>query len=168
VRSNLASAYIQARQFEKALQPATLAMRFFEAMGNTVRMAQNASNLAEAHAELGNLAEAQQYAEIVLQQEEPQSHPYALYTLGTVYKLRGDWVLSERHYDQSRQIAAMNDDAYLLAFAWRAMGEVYLAQQRVAEAHAALDQALALFKQLNIAEEVRQTEALYRPEQQPC
>ena len=157
VRSNLASAYIQDRQFAESLVPAEMALRFFEAMGNTFRVAQNASNLAEAHAELGNLPQAQHFAELVLQQEEPHSHPYALYTLGTVYKARGDWALSERHYEQSRQIAEMNDDAYLLAFALRALGEVYLAQARRDDACTALDAALQLFQRLNIAEEVRQT-----------
>ena len=160
VRSNLASAYIQDRQFAASLAPAEMALRFFEAMGNTFRVAQNASNLAEAHAELGNLPQAQHFAELVLQQEEPHSHPYALYTLGTVYKARGEWSLSEQYYDQSRQIAEMNDDAYLLAFALRALGEVYAKQARMTDAHAALDAALQLFQRLNIAEEVRQTEAV--------
>jgi tetratricopeptide (TPR) repeat protein len=163
VRGNLASAYIQARHFAAALEPAELAMRFFEAMGNPFRTAQNASNLAEAHAELGNLDQAQRFAELVLQQEEPHSHPYALYTLGTVYKLRGDWAQSERHYLQSRQIAEMNDDAYLLAFAWRALGETYQAQACDTAARHAFDQALTLFMQLDIAEEIRQTEALMQP-----
>jgi tetratricopeptide (TPR) repeat protein len=160
VRSNLASAYIQARRFAAALQPAELAMRFFQAMGNPFRTAQNASNLAEAHAELGNLDEAQHFAELVLQQEEPHSHPYALYTLGTVYKTRGDWAMAEHSYDQSRQIAEMNDDTYLLAFALRALGEVHLAQHREADAAIRLAQALNLFQRLNIDEEVRQTEAV--------
>lgn len=160
VRSNLASAYIQARHFAAALEPAELALRFFEAMGYPFRAAQNASNLAEAHAELGNLDQAQHFAEIVLQQEEPHSHPYALYTLGTVFKARGDWAHSESYYHESRKMAESNDDAYLLAFAWRALGEVYLAQTREPDAHAALAQALALFQRLNIADEVRQTETV--------
>lgn len=160
VRSNLASAFIQARHFEAALAPAEQALRFFEAMGNPFRTAQNASNLAEAHAELGNLEPAQHYAELVLQQEEPHSHPYAMYTLGTVAKLRGDWELSERYYEQSRRIAEDNDDTYLLAFAWRALGEVYAVRGKRAQADAAFGQALELFQRLSIAEEVRQTEQL--------
>ena len=160
VRSNLASAYIQARRFEAALAPAELALRFFSAMGNPFRTAQNASNLAEAHAELGNLAPAQRYAELVLQEEEPHSHPYALYTLGTVYKQRGEWDQAERHYDQARQVAEMNDDAYLLAFAWRALGEIHIAQRRKADAELAFAEALLLFQRLDIAEEVQQTEEI--------
>ena len=160
VRSNLASAYIQTGQFAEALAPAEQAMRFFEAMGNPFRTAQNASNLAEAHAELGNLEPAQRYAELVLAQEEPHSHPYALYTLGTVYKQRGDWERSWLSYDHCRQMAETNDDTYLLAFAWRALGEVYVATQQQASADAAFAQALELFQRLNIAEEVRRTEEL--------
>ncbi len=133
VRSNLASAYIQTGQFAEALAPAEQAMRFFEAMGNPFRTAQNASNLAEAHAELGNLEPAQQYAELVLAQEEPHSHPYALYTLGTVYKQRGDWERSWLSYDHCRKMAEANDDTYLLAFAWRALGEVHDSQTRAGQ-----------------------------------
>jgi tetratricopeptide (TPR) repeat protein len=160
VRSNLASAYIQARQFAEALAPATQALRFFEAMGNSVRTAQNASNLAEAHAELGNLDEAERSAQLVLRLEEPQSHPYALYTLGTVYRLRGQWKHAERYYDQSRRIAEANDDAYLLAFAWRALGEIARAQGSAERAERAFQQAIEIFTRLAIAEEARATERL--------
>ena len=160
VRGNLASAYIQSHRFGDAIAPAEQALHFFRTMGNPFRTAQNASNLAEAHAELGNLEEAQQYAELVLEQEEPHSHPYALYTLGTVYLRRGDWSQAEAHYEQSRKIAEANDDIYLQAFAWRALGEVYQAQGRTAQATGAFTQALDLFRYLNIADEARQTEQL--------
>jgi tetratricopeptide (TPR) repeat protein len=160
VRGNLASAYIQSRRFQDALAPAELALHFFRTMGNPFRTAQNASNLAEAHAELGNLAQAQLYAELVLQQEEPHSHPYALYTLGTVYLRRGDWSQAEAYYEQSRKVAEQNDDAYLQAFAWRALGEVHSEAGRTAQATAAFAQSLDLFQYLNIAEEARQTEQL--------
>ena len=83
-----------------------------------------------------------------------------MYTLGTVAKLRGDWELSERYYEQSRRIAEGNDDTYLLAFAWRALGEVYAVRGKVPQADAAFGQAMELFQRLNIAEEVRQTEQL--------
>jgi tetratricopeptide (TPR) repeat protein len=157
VRSNLASAFIQARQFVAAIPPAEQALRFFEAMGNSLRTAQNASNLAEAHAELGNLDEAQHYARLVLEQNEPPSHPYALYTLGTVYRCRGDWAQSERYYDQSRRIAEINDDTYLLAFVWRALGEVAAHQGQIDPARQAFAEARNLFERLNIPEEVRET-----------
>ena len=160
VRGNLASAYIRSRRFQDAIEPAELALRFFRSMGNPFRTAQNASNLAEAHAELGNLDQAQHFAELVLQEEEPHSHPYALYTLGTVYLRRDDWSRAAAYYEQSRKLAEQNDDAYLAAFAWRALGEVYMAQQENNEAANALARALAIFQDLEIVEEVRQTKQL--------
>jgi tetratricopeptide (TPR) repeat protein len=163
VRGNLASTFIQARRFSEAVAAAEQAMQFFAAAGNPFRTAQNASNLAEAHAELGNLDEAEQYANLVLRQDEPQSHPYALFTLGTVQLRRGDLVQAERCYDQSRRLAAINDDRYLLAFAWRAHGEVLRAQGRAIDADHAFAQAIELFRTLQIDEEMRRTEALAAP-----
>lgn len=160
VRGNLASAYIQSRRFAEALVPAELALRFFQAMGNPFRVAQNASNLAEAHAELGNLDPAQHFAEVVLQQEEPHSHPYALYTLGTVYKQRGDATQAAQYYDHSRQMAEANDDTYLLAFAWRALAEIHVETGALPRADAAFDQAVELFRRLGIEEEVQMTETM--------
>lgn len=160
VRGNLASVYINVRRFAEALEPAERAMRFFMAMGDPFRTAQNASNLAEAHAELGNLDQAEEFANVVLRQNQPQSHPYALYTLGTVHLRRGDLAQAERSYDQSRRLATINDDVYLLAFAWRALGEVVRAQGREGEAQEAFAQALALFRRLEIDEEIRRTALL--------
>jgi tetratricopeptide (TPR) repeat protein len=129
-------------------------------MGNPFRTAHNASNLAEAHAELGNLDQAEEFANVVLQQNEPQSHPYALYTLGTVYLRRRHLAQAERSYDQSRRLAAINDDLYLLAFAWRALGEVARMQGSEERAGSAFAAAVELFRRLQIDEEVRHTEAL--------
>lgn len=160
VRSNMASTYIQVRQFQAALEPAEQALHFFTAMGNSARIAQNASNLAEAHAELGNLAEARHYATLVLQQEEPQSHPYALYTLGTVARRSGDLKQAERSYDQARRIAELHDDSYLAAFAWRALGETACDRGDAAQADHAFAMAVTLFQRLNLPDEIHETERL--------
>jgi tetratricopeptide (TPR) repeat protein len=163
VRSNLASAYIHVRQFAAALAPAEHALRFFQAMGNSVRTAQNASNLAEAHAELGNLEQAEQYATLVLGLEEPQSHPYALYTLGSVQRTRRNWAQAERMYTQARLIAEANDDRYLLAFTWRALGDLFHDQGRLSEAATHYNQAIDGFTQLNLPAEVHATPQITPP-----
>ncbi|NJN16472.1 MAG: tetratricopeptide repeat protein [Oscillochloris sp.] len=168
VRSNLASTYIQVRRFAAALEPAEQALRFFTAMGNSVRIAQNASNLAEAHAELGNLDQAEHYAQLVLREEEPQSHPYALYTLGTVYRLRGDPEQAGRYYDQSRRIAEINDDSYLVAFAWRALGEIGRARGDETAAQQHFAQAIELFRRLNITTEAAATVQLAQCDANPA
>ncbi|MEZ4557047.1 MAG: tetratricopeptide repeat protein [Caldilineaceae bacterium] len=86
VRSNLASAYIQVGRFDDAIEPAAAALRFFEAVENPSR-AQNAQS-GRGPCRTGQLDAAATYAELVLQQEEPHSHPYALFTLGKVHGLR--------------------------------------------------------------------------------
>ncbi|MEZ4583496.1 MAG: hypothetical protein R3A10_17985 [Caldilineaceae bacterium] len=86
VRSNLASAHIQVGRFDDAIEPAAAALRFFEAVENPSR-AQNAQS-GRGPCRTGQLDAAATYAELVLQQEEPHSHPYALFTLGKVHGLR--------------------------------------------------------------------------------
>ncbi|MEZ4865832.1 MAG: hypothetical protein R3C14_31250 [Caldilineaceae bacterium] len=154
VRSNLASTQIQARDFAAALEAAQMALRFFESMGDSVRIAQNASNVAEALVELDQLAEAEEYAQRVLTQEEPHSHPYALYTMGTIRRKERNLAEAELYYAQARHIAELNEDPFLLAYAWEALGEIYSEGGNRAAAQEALAQAAAGFRNLGIAEKI--------------
>lgn len=160
VRGNMACAFVQARRFAEALAPAEQALRFFTALGDPFRAAQHAANLALAHAELGSLDQAEALAHSVLRQDEPQSHPAALYALGVVQLRRGDLAQAERYYDQSRRLALINDDRYQLGFAWRALGEVARAQGSEERAGPAFAEAIGLFHTLQLDEEVRRTEDL--------
>jgi tetratricopeptide (TPR) repeat protein len=154
VRSNWAAAYIQAGEFAAVLEPAHKALRFFQQIGDSFSIAQNASNLAEAHAQLGHLAEAQHFAQIVLDQEEPHHHPYALFTLGSVSQQQAEWDKAELYFAQSKQLAQRNDDCYLVAYGWRALGEVYLATSQTDAAQQALAQAQTLFVTMGIEDEI--------------
>ena len=115
VRSNLAGAYVQFRQFTAALQPAQRALTFFEARQNSHWIAQNTSNLATIYFEMGDFAQAQHYAERTLAQEEPQSYPYALFTLGQVYYAQRQHAEAAAHFERVRQIAQQTEDHFLLA-----------------------------------------------------
>jgi len=115
VRSNLAGAYVQFKQFTAALQPAQRALTFFEARQNSYWIAQNTSNLATIYFELGDFAQAQQYAERTLTQEEPQSYPYALFTLGQVYHAQRRREEAAAYFERVRQIAQQTEDNFLLA-----------------------------------------------------
>lgn len=97
---------------------------------------------------------------MVLRQNEPQSHPYALATLGAVQLRRGDLIQAERFYDQARRLATINNDRYQLAFAWRALGEVARAQGSEERAGPAFAEAIELFRKLQLADEVRHAEDL--------
>ncbi|MFN8441804.1 MAG: hypothetical protein U0175_13580 [Caldilineaceae bacterium] len=158
--ANLASAYIQGGNFAAAIEHARKALIFFQQIGNSFSIALNASNLAEAHAQLDQLSEAQHYAELVLQQEEPHSHPYAFFTLGVVQQKRQQQQQAELYFAQSRQLAQMNRDRFLLAYACRSLGEVYLAQGQADPANQALQEALSLFREMGIQDEIAKTEKL--------
>ena len=115
VRSNLAGVYVQFKQFEAAREPAQRALAFFSARKNSYWIAQNMSNLATVYFELGDFPQAQQYAERTLEQEEPQSYPYALFTLGQVRHAQQQWDEAIAYFARVRQIAQQNEDHFLLA-----------------------------------------------------
>ncbi|MEZ4674280.1 MAG: tetratricopeptide repeat protein [Caldilineaceae bacterium] len=114
VRSNLAGVYVQFNAFTAAKAPAERALAFFSARQNSYWIAQNTSNLATVHYELGDLEQARQYAERTLEQEEPQSYPYALFTLGQIYRTQERWPEAEAHFKRVRQIAEQTEDRFLL------------------------------------------------------
>ncbi|MBX3013778.1 MAG: tetratricopeptide repeat protein [Caldilineaceae bacterium] len=114
VRSNLAGVYVQFKEFTAALRPAQQALAFFEARQNSYWIAQNTSNLATIYFELGDFTKAQAYAERTLEQEEPQSYPYALFTLGQVHHAQQHWAESAAYFAHVRQIAQQTEDNFLL------------------------------------------------------
>lgn len=114
VRSNLAGVHVQFKDWRGALPIAQQALTFFEARQNSYWIAQNTSNLATVYFELGDFAQAQAYAERTLEQEEPQSYPYALFTLGQVYHAQERWSEAAACFARVRQIAQQTQDNFLL------------------------------------------------------
>jgi len=114
VRSNLAGVYVQFEQFDAAAPLAQSALAFFSARQNSYWMAQNLSNLATIYLELGDLLQAQLYAERTLDQEEPQSYPYALFTLGQVRRAQDRGEEATAYFAQVQRIAQQNEDSFLL------------------------------------------------------
>jgi tetratricopeptide (TPR) repeat protein len=153
-RSGLAAAYLQAARYQETMPPARQALTFFQAMGDSFWIALNASNLAEAATALGELAEAESYAQLVLTQEQPHSHPYALFTLGRVREQQQRMTEAELYLRQARQVAEMNGDRYLLAYVWEALGQVYQTTGNFPAARAMFEQAHEAFQTLRIANKV--------------
>lgn len=156
-RSNLAAAYLTARDYHAAIAEAEQALAFCTQMDAPYWMAMNAANLAEAYFELGELGPAERYAMQVVAHEEVDSYPYALYTLGSVRRKQQRYAEALQFYRQSAQVAAHNEDRYLLAYAQRGVGQVHADQGATAAATAILQQALNLFQQLGIDAEVTVT-----------
>lgn len=157
MQDNLAYIYIQTRQFQQAIEQATPALQAFKAMKIPYSASVAAANLAEAYFELNKLDKAREYAYEVLQQEERQTYPYALFTLGQIEQAQQTWPAAELHLSESARLAHLNGDLYLEAYALRALGVIYRKQSKHSDAEATLSQALGLFEQLNITDEVQAT-----------
>jgi len=158
VRSNLAVAYLTGGDYHAAIEEAKAALTFCERMNSPYWMATNAVNLAEAHFELGELEQAETYAMQVIQHEEVDSYPYALFTLGSVRRQQQRFADAHHFYTQSCHIAEQNEDRFLLAYAHRGLGGVYADQGEVSAAQEAFQQALTFFRQLGIDAEANATE----------
>jgi uncharacterized protein HemY len=128
-------------------------------MGDSFWIALNASNLAEAHVELGNLAEAERFAQLVMAEEEPHSHPYALFTLGRIRQGQGRDEEAAAVFHQACHLAEMNEDRYLLAYCWEEIGKLQRAANDPA-ATAALARAAELFQDLHIEDKAAALRAL--------
>lgn len=155
-RSGLAATYLQAAHYAEVIAPARQALHFFQAMGDSFWTALNASNLAEAYTDLGQWAEAEQYGQLVLEQEEPHSHPYALFTLGRVRQQQAEWTAAELYLSQARKVAELNGDRYLLAYAWETLGQIYQASGKPTAAHDAFTQSHQLFQDLQITHKAQE------------
>ncbi len=160
VRSNLAAAYLTARDYPAAIAEAKQALAFCVRMNTPYWMAMNAANLAEAYFELGDLDHAEHYALQVIEHEEVDSYPYALFTLGSVRRRQQRLADAQQFYTQACHIAEKNEDRFLLAYAQRGLGEIYAGQGQPALAEPAYQQALTLFRQLAIDAEVQATSQL--------
>ncbi|MFZ1396160.1 MAG: tetratricopeptide repeat protein [Candidatus Promineifilaceae bacterium] len=160
VRNALAVAHIQAGQFAEAIGVAELSLPFFEEAGMPFWTAVTAANLAEAHYEMGNLPQARALAHKVLQTEEAHAYPYAQFTLGLVAQAEGVLETAVAHFTESRNQAQSNDDTYMAAYAWRALGSVLIAQGETAVGQEALAEAARRFKLLGLTAELEKTERL--------
>ena len=155
---NLSYIYIQTQQFTQAVEAARTALRTFQAIGSPYYSAVSAVNLAEAYLETGELQKAEEIAYEALNLEEAQTMPYALFTLGQVRRRRKEWKSAAQHLVESARLARLNQDHYMEAYAQRTLGEIYREQEQVVEARLFLEQALALFRKLEIDDEIRRTE----------
>ena len=161
-RSLVVTAYMQAARYQEALPPAHAALRFFQAMGHSYWTAINASNLAEIYTELNELGEAETQALFVLEQEEPHSHPYALFTLGRVRQRQARLTEAELYLDQASTVANMNGDRFLLAYCWEELGKLHQEQAKPATALPFLRQAQSAFDQLGIGNKAAEVAARLR------
>lgn len=160
MRTNLSSIYNQCRAYEETLAVGVPAYAFFLSVRDPYYAAGTAANLAEASCQLGNLAEAERYANEVLALDQPFTIPYAHFTLGEIALKRGDLQEAITNFAASTEGAKRNEDPYMAAFAQRSLGEAYRAAGNLPAAEAQMREALAVFRQLDLPNEIEITEVI--------
>jgi tetratricopeptide (TPR) repeat protein len=164
-RSTLAGIHFQAGEYEQMIAIGEASLPFFERAKIPYFASVTTANLAESYFAIGNLDKAELYAHKTLSSEEPNSFPYALYTLGLVRRTQQRLTEAEAHCRQAQEVAASNADVFMEAFALRLLGEVLADQSRAdksrrEEANSSLNQSLRLFERLNIPSEIETTRNL--------
>ena len=95
----------------------------------------------------------------MLEQEEPQSHPYALFTLGRVRYKQQQLQEAALYMEQARAVATMNGDRFLLAYCWEELGKIQQAMGQSEGIVAAFRHAYTGFEQLGIRNKAQEIAA---------
>ena len=159
LRAELAGTYYNVGQYEKMIAPSLQALQFFEQVGHAQWPLVLCNNLAEAYFELGDMAQAEQFARRVIAGESPQLLPYGYYTLGRVAAAGGDPAAAEL-FAIGMQWAQRNEDAFMVAYFHQVYGRFLREQGRVDAASGELQRALAIFEELGITHEAARTRTL--------
>ena len=160
VNSGLAFAYLLRHHYQEAIGPATTALAFFQTLNHGYWQAINETYLAQAWLYVGDLVQAEQYAQQGLAREEIVVRAYCLYLLGEVRRFQGHYTEGERLCRDAIAVGESLQDLWALGPAWRALGELYLATAQPAAATDALQQALTIYRQIGVTIEIEQIAAL--------
>lgn len=160
-KSNLAVAYSLAEEHEQAIRAATVSLTLFEQVGEDFGIAAGAQILAESHLALGQLDQAESFANRVLQQENANTMPDGLRVLGEIKCQQGHLTDADSLIRRSIELCQENDDKVLEAYAWRALGVVVATGGNAAQARTCFLQAEALFTEARLPNEVAKTQNAY-------
>jgi tetratricopeptide (TPR) repeat protein len=155
---SLATIFMDMQQFQQAVHYAKLAFEGAKAHPYTAAVA--AANLAESYLELGDLAQAQHYAYEVLNLEERQPYPYALFTLGRIKQQFGASQDAQLHFAESMRIGQANADPFIAAYAQRELGSLIQAMGQTETAQHHLTAALRFFEGAGLTVEADKTRAI--------
>ncbi|MEZ4591547.1 MAG: hypothetical protein R3D55_10465 [Chloroflexota bacterium] len=156
----LTALYLNMKAFDQVVAIGEPTLRFFERAKLDYWASMTAANIAEAQYELQNYDLAEQRARQVLALEEVHSYPYALYTMGLIMQARGKLADTAVWLQQALKVAQQNQDAYLEAYVWRALGQTHAANQQPEAAQQAYGNAIALFTEMGIEAELLNTQTL--------
>lgn len=153
-RSNLAVMHLHAGEYGLCIQQGEQALAFFEKLRQPFWIALNSSNIAEAYFESNDLEQAELFSQRSLHQEEASARPYALTTLGQVFRARGNTRESERYLREAILCAQDAQDKWAEAPAWRALALTLRDMGNLVTAQEAAHTALALYEEMKLSKEV--------------
>jgi tetratricopeptide (TPR) repeat protein len=159
VQNNLVVALMQAGRYREALPLAQSVVDFALGVCQRPNAADAAVNLSEIFFNLGNFDEALHWAEVSMAQEQTAVIPYALYMIGLVDNARKNFAHAETCFRGI--IQAETSEPYIIACAWRGLGETYQLNGEPARACQAFYKAIELFEQQNMQAEVNKTRTLF-------
>lgn len=160
VRNTIISIYFNQGRFQDVITIGENSLTYFSDANMPFWVSVVAATLSEAHLEVGNLLMAKKRAHQVLEFEEPQTMPYACYTLGLVAKKEQTFDDALSLFQRTCELAQQSEDQFILAYAERALGEIYIDQSKPQEAEPYLNRALAYFEQINNKNEILTTKKL--------
>lgn len=158
VQYELGGVYIECGHFEQGIQQSLQALRFFERAKSPYHIANICVNLAQGYLGSGDLDACEQYAQLALEQEEPEAMPYAYWCLGKIKAHQGN--LPHAYACFAEVIRNSAQQPYIVAFAYKEEALLHLQQKQQPEGVCSLQKALQLFEKLGIQEEVAAVEAL--------
>jgi tetratricopeptide (TPR) repeat protein len=162
VRSNFAAMLMNAGQNSKGILEAEKALQFFEEMGTDFWVASNANNIADSYLESGELDLAETYAKKVIEQEDPSTLGYGIFTLGDIQRRKGNFQEAIDTLKMSLSQAARTEDRYLTAYCYQALGESQIGLNNIKKAQEILLEAKKLFSEMDIPSELEKTQNLIR------
>jgi len=126
-QANLATMYQYKYDFTEALKRAHEALKLFKIIGSPYEISITCQTLAESHLALDQLDESEKYAWQVIETEDEEGIPDAMRVLGEIELKRGNYDQAKKHIRESIRLAQENEDPFLEAYGWRALGQVYRA-----------------------------------------
>jgi tetratricopeptide (TPR) repeat protein len=148
--TNIAFAYLLARQYEQAVAPAQRAVDFFLDSQQPYFLANSEACLAEALTNLGQLQAAEALVWRALAHEEASARPYALQVLGHIRRQQARYAEAEQLCKEAIDISTADGDVWNAAYAWRVLGEAYRDWGKVADARGAFAHACEAFTKLGL------------------
>jgi len=146
-QTNLALIYLKNQDFTQAIHFAQESLDTFTILNIPRGQALACQILAESHLGLEQLDQARMI-------------PDALRVLGEVELKRGSHAKAQQNIQQSIRLAVENQDPFLEAYGWRALGQVQQSQYNIVEARELFGKAMFLFQEMGLENEVEKTRAV--------